>query len=307
MIFIRKFGSTNIGFIGLGKMGNPMSHRLLKKYKNVIIFDKNLEIRNQNEFRSHFALSLTDFRNCDYIFTMLPDAKSTEDVLFSSDGILNSLKKGATIINSGTIGISASWKILDRIGKEFEFIDAPVSGGTIGAEKGTLTFMASGNKNSCDKIKPLLETMGKNIIFLGRVGQGQAAKICNNMLLAINLVGASEAYALAKNLGLDLKTFNDLINFSSGKSWVTEINNPVPGLNETSPSSKNYSGGFSSKLILKDIGLALDASHECEMNLIALKSSNEYFSQMIEKDQNSGRKDMSYLFQYILKHSSNKP
>lgn len=296
MIFIRKFGSTNIGFIGLGKMGNPMSHRLLKKYKNVIIFDKNLEIRNQNEFRSHFALSLTDFRNCDYIFTMLPDAKSTEDVLFSSDGILNSLKKGATIINSGTIGISASWKILDRIGKEFEFIDAPVSGGTIGAEKGTLTFMASGNKNSCDKIKPLLETMGKNIIFLGRVGQGQAAKICNNMLLAINLVGASEAYALAKNLGLDLKTFNDLINFSSGKSWVTEINNPVPGLNETS--------GFSSKLILKDIGLALD---ECEMNLIALKSSNEYFSQMIEKDQNSGRKDMSYLFQYILKHSSNKP
>lgn len=301
MIFIRKYGTINLGFIGLGKMGAPMSKRLFKKYDNLMVFDKNSEIRDLNELKSQFAPSLSDFRNCDYIFTMLPDAKSTEDVLFSNDGILNSLKKGATIINSGTIGISATCKISDRIGKDFEFIDAPVSGGTIGAEKGTLTFMVGGNKNSIDKAKPLMETMGKNIIFLGELGQGQAAKICNNMLLAINMVGASEAYALAKNLGLDLKIFNDLINVSSGRSWVTEINNPVPDVNESSPSSKNYSGGFSSRLLLKDIGLALDASHENNMNLMALEASNEYFLQMIEKDSESGNKDMSYLFQYILK------
>lgn len=146
MMFIRKYGTTNLGFIGLGKMGAPMSLRLLKKYENVMVFDKNPEARNIHEFKSHFALRLTDFRNCDYIFTMLPDAKSTEDVLFSSNGILSSLKKGATIINSGTIGISASCKILDRIGKNFEYIDAPVSGGTIGADKGTLTFMVGGKK-----------------------------------------------------------------------------------------------------------------------------------------------------------------
>ena len=304
-MFIRKYGTTNLGFVGLGKMGVPMSLRLLKKYENVMVYDKNPETRKIHEFKSQFALRLTDFGNCDYIFTMLPDAKSTEDVLFSSNGILNSLKIGATIINSGTIGISASCKILDRIGKNFEFIDAPVSGGTIGAEKGTLTFMVGGNRNTYDNIKPLLETMGKNIIFLGEVGQGQAAKICNNMLLAINMVGASEAYALAKNLGLDLKTFNDLINVSSGRSWVTEINNPVPDLNESSPSSKNYSGGFSSRLLLKDIGLALDASRENSMNLMGLETSNHYFSQMIGKDKESGSKDMGYLFQYIL--GKNKP
>jgi 3-hydroxyisobutyrate dehydrogenase len=307
MIFMRKYGTKNLGFVGLGKMGALMSHRLLKKYENVIIFDKNSELRSHHEFKSQFALSLKDFRNCDYIFTMLPDAKSTEHVLFSNDGILNSLKRGATIINSGTIGISASCKIFDRIGKDFEFIDAPVSGGTIGAEKGTLTFMVSGNENSCNQIKPLLETMGKNIIFLGRVGQGQAAKICNNMLLAINMVGASEAYVLAKKLGLDLKTFNNLINSSSGRSWVTEINNPVPDVNESCPSSKKYSGGFSSQLLLKDIILALDASRENSMNLLAIKAAHEYFSKMIEKDKSSETKDMSYLFQYILSKSNNKP
>lgn len=307
MFFIRKYATLNLGFVGLGKMGVPMSIRLLNKYKNLMVFDKNSEIRNLFDLKAQFASSLSDLKNCDYIFTMLPDARSTDEVLFSSNGILKSLKKGATIINSGTIGISASCKILEKIGGDFDFIDAPVSGGTIGAGKGTLTFMVGGKENSCEKVKPILLSMGKNVIFLGEVGKGQAAKLCNNMLLAINMVGASEAFALAKYLDLDLKTFSNLVNVSSGKSWVTEFNNPVPGVNESVPSSKNYSGGFTSQLLLKDVGLALEASHEKGINLMALETSNKCLSQMIEHDEGSGNKDMSYLFQYMIRKCTNKP
>lgn len=300
MSFITKYSTAKLGFIGLGKMGTPMSLNLLNKYKELTVFDQNLEIRNFFKAKANVASNLADFKNCDYIFTMLPDATSTMEVLFSSNGLLNSLNKGATIINSGTIGVSACHDIVDKIGKDFEFLDAPVSGGTMGAKKGTLTFMVGGNNITFQKAKPLLMPMGKNIFYLGEVGKGQAAKLCNNMLLAINMIGTSEAFALAKNLGLDLKTFNDLVSVSSGRSWVTDFNNPVPGVSESSPASKNYEGGFSSQLLLKDTDLALRASHEKGMKLMALETCYNYLSQMIKQNEGFGSKDMSYVFQHIL-------
>jgi 3-hydroxyisobutyrate dehydrogenase len=307
MYFIRKYSTVKLGFIGLGKMGTPMSLNLLNNCKDLTVFDQNAETRTFFEDKANVASNLADFKNCDYVFTMLPDSASTMDVLFSSNGLLNSLNKGATIINSGTIGISACYEIVDKIGKNFDFLDAPVSGGTMGAEKGTLTFMVGGNNNSYQKAKPLLTHMGENIIYLGEVGTGQAAKLCNNMLLAINMIGASEAFALAKNLGLDLKIFNDLVSVSSGKSWVTDFNNPVPGVSKSSPASKNYKGGFSSQLLLKDTDLALKACHEKGMKLMALETSYNYLLQMIKQDEGSGAKDMSYIFQHILSQKYNKP
>ena len=249
---------------------------------------------------------VAELKNCDIVFTMLPDAKSTFDVIFSEKGLLKYLSKGSLIVNSGTIGISESINIMNKLDGYCDFVDAPVSGGTLGAEKGNLTFMIGGKYSSLERIKDLLNAMGKHIFFLGDVGKGQAAKICNNMLLAINMCGASEAFALAKRLDLDINKFNKLINQSSGRSWVTECNNTVPGIDSESPSSKNYCGGFSSRLLLKDIRLALDASEEQNLTLNSLKTAESEYSQMIDKFKESEIKDMGFIFQHI-NNLKNKP
>ena len=283
-------------------MGKPMSSRLYEKYNDLIIYDKDAAALNQLKEKPKIASSMDDFKDCDLVFTMLPDAVSTEMTLFSDYGLTKSLKKGAIIVNCGTIGISESIRIMMKLENNYEFVDAPVSGGTIGAEKASLTFMIGGSKMTMDKIIPVLKAMGQKMIYLGEVGKGQAAKICNNLLLAVNIIGASEAFALAERLDLDLKTFSDLVNASSGRSWVTEINNPVPDINCSSPASRNYEGGFSSNLLLKDINLAINTSKENNLNLNTLKSAQAVYSQMISKEKESGLKDMSYIFQYISKN-----
>lgn len=306
MFFIRKFttSSPRIGFIGLGKMGTPMSSRLVDKYTNLIVFDKDLSSCNRFKTKTQVASSIAELKDCDIVFTMLPDARSTEQVLFSDEGLQKYLKKGSIIVNTGTIGISESVGMKNRLSGNHEFVDAPVSGGTIGAEKGTLTFMVGGTQSSLEKIEEILKTMGKNIIFLGDVGKGQAAKICNNMLLAINMCGTSEAFALAQKLELDLNIFSHLVNLSSGRSWVTEYNHPVPSIDKKSPSSNNYDGGFSSGLLLKDIQLALKASKEQNINLKSLNAAESEYSQMIKQINGSEKKDMGFLFQYISNNST---
>lgn len=308
MLFIRKFGTlpSKLGFIGLGKMGLPMSLNLFEKYNDLIVYDINKAALSQIKDKVKIAEKMNDFKDCDFVFTMLPDFNSTYNAIFSNEGLANTLKKGSTLINCGTIGITESIDLMRQLGNDFDFIDAPVSGGTIGAEKRSLTFMVGGNEKSAAKISQYLLTMGQNIVYLGEVGKGQAAKICNNLLLATNMIGAAEAFALAKLLDLDLNTFSNIVNSSSGRSWVTELNNPVPNIVSSSPSSKNYEGGFSSSLLLKDLKLALNAAIEKNLNLKTLESTHSIYSKMIDHDHDAGSKDMSYIFQYI--HTkSNKP
>ena len=288
-------------------MGKPMSLRLYEKYNDLIVYDKDINIIRNLKEKLNIASKLNDFKDCDIVFTMLPDAQSTDMAIFSNDGLARNLKEGSIIVNCGTIGISESINIKKKLENSFDFVDAPVSGGTIGAEKATLTFMVSGNSKSIDKISHVFQAMGQKMIYLGEVGKGQAAKICNNLLLAINMTGASEAFSLAKRLGLDLKTFSDLVNSSSGRSWVTEMNNPVPDINASTPSSRNYEGGFSSNLLLKDINIALNTSKENNLKLDVLEIVQSIYSQMISKDNEAGFRDMSYIFRYISDNSSNKP
>ena len=297
-MFIRKYSilRPKIGFIGLGKMGKPMSLRLNEKYNDLIVYDKNKSVIDHLKEKLNVANEMNAFKNCDLVFTMLPDAKSTDMAIFSNDGLKNNLKEGSIIVNCGTIGISESIYINKRLEAAFDFIDAPVSGGTIGAENATVTFMTSGNQKTIEKITHIFHSMGQKTIYLGEVGKGQAAKICNNLLLAINMIGASEAFALAKRLDLDLKTFSDLVNSSSGRSWVTEVNNPVPNINSSSPSSKDYYGGFSSNLLLKDINLALNISKEINLKLDTLNTVQNIYSQMISRENEAGLRDMSYIF-----------
>ena len=304
MFLLRKHYSTSvkIGFIGLGKMGGPMSNRLIASKYDVTVFDINPSSVDAFKNKAKIATDLIAFTNCDVVFTMLPDAKSIKRALFSDNGLINYLKKGSIIVNTGTIGILECKNIYATLKGDYEFIDAPVSGGTIGAREGTLTFMVGGDPESGKKINKILMTMGKNVFSVGEVGSGQATKLCNNMLLAINMTGASEAFALAQKLNLDLNTFSKVISMSSGRSWVTEKNNPVPGISESSPASKNYNDGFSTKLLLKDIHLALLESKLKKMNLRALKASEKSYSLMAKQEKDSEQKDMSYLFQYLIRH-----
>jgi 3-hydroxyisobutyrate dehydrogenase len=291
--------TQKVGFIGLGKMGNPMCKRLARKNINLTVYDKEPNTSDQFKKIATIAPNLESLHDCDVVFTMLPDFRSTNEVLFSDRGLIRSLKKGSIIINSGTIGIAETRDIFMNLRNDFNFLDAPVSGGTQGAESGNLTFMVGGDFTIAKKVEILLKYMGNTISLLGDVGKGQAAKLCNNLLLAINMAGACEAFALAEKLGLDLKTFDQLVNVSSGRSWVTENNNPVPGINNCSPSTNNYMNGFSSGLLLKDIRLALKAIPNDCLKLPMLKQAELAYSKMISTDEDSKFKDMSYLIQHI--------
>lgn len=293
---------SKIGFIGLGQMGKPMVNNLIKKYKDIVLFDSSSSATEIFAGKAKIAQDMSEMISREIVFLMLPDANITKNVLFSSKFGLNKvLKPGSTIVNSGTIGIHETEQIAREIGPEINFIDAPVSGGTVGAKNASLTFMVSGKPEVIERITPILKEMGVTIVMCGDAGKGQAMKICNNMLLAITMEGVSETFALAEKMQIDLKVLNSVINSSSGRSWSSEVNNPVPGIVTTSPASNDYCLGFSSKLLLKDIRLAVDESKRHDMSLPALNASGKSYEEMITLDTESQSKDMSYMFQYLSK------
>lgn len=194
-------------------------------------------------------------KNSEFVVTMLPNndiVKSTYEEMIS-DGV----DSKTMFIDSSTVDPTIS-QYVQKIVKEKKasFVDAPVSGGVMGAQNATLTFMVGGTSDEFDRVKDFLTGMGKKVSHCGVCGMGEAAKICNNMMLAISMCGVAETMNLAIRLGLDPKVFNEIINSSTGRCWASEINNPVPGLNKGTPPSDDYKGGFSAALITKDLGLA---------------------------------------------------
>lgn len=202
-----------------------------------------------------FACTKDLAKNSDFVCTMLPNndiVKSTYENMIK-DGV----NSNTTFIDSSTVDPAISQYVQSIVkAAGASFVDAPVSGGVMGAQNATLSFMVGGTTEEFNHVKGLLEGMGKKIVHCGTYGMGEAAKICNNMMLAISMIGTAETMNLAIRLGLDAKVFNEIINSSTGRSWASEINNPVPGLNPTAPPSHNYDGGFSTALITKDLGLA---------------------------------------------------
>ena len=296
----------NVGFIGLGQMGRRMVKNILKsrKLEKLTVFDSHKAAVEVFQHEAVSASGLKDFTDSDAVFLMLPTGESVSDVLFARDGLINFLRKGAVVVNSGTIGVNCSKEIEKELGNlNIKFVDAPVSGGTIGAENATLTFMVGGCNKTIQSLETIFLTMGKRVVQCGDVGKGQAAKICNNMLLAITMLGAAETFALARKMGLDPKLLTDIINTSSGRCWVTEVNNPVPGIVESSPASQDYQVGFSSQLILKDIRLAIEEAALSHLDLTELKSCEHQFSNMIANENVFASKDMSVVYQYLIKSS----
>lgn len=250
-----------IGFIGLGNMGGPMAVNLVKAGYTVKGFDlSHTALEAFSTQGGSVAQSVDEvIQGADIIISMLPAGVHVESLYCTKDKLLDKIDPATLVIDTSTIDAATAKKVA-AVAQEkgIAFIDAPVSGGVAGAANGTLTFIVGGSEQQLEKARPILEVMGSNIFLAGPVGSGQVAKACNNMLLAILMSGTAEALALGKANGLDVTVLSDIMKNSSGKNWALELYNPVPGVMENVPASKGYQGGFMTKLMLKDLGLALD-------------------------------------------------
>ncbi|MDH6593974.1 3-hydroxyisobutyrate dehydrogenase [Variovorax sp. TBS-050B] len=251
-----------IAFIGLGNMGGPMAMNLRKAGHALSAFDLSADACGKYAAEGlPIARSAADaVAGAEVVISMLPASAHVEGLFLGSagrPGLLESIQPGTLVIDSSTIAAATSQKVAAAAAaKGIAMIDAPVSGGTGGAIAGTLTFMVGGEAKDLERARPVLEKMGANIFHAGAAGAGQTAKICNNMLLGILMIGTAEALALGVANGLDPKVLSEIMRRSSGGNWALEKYNPMPGVMETAPASKNYAGGFGTDLMLKDLGLA---------------------------------------------------
>lgn len=253
----------NIAFIGLGNMGGPMALNLLKAGFGLTVFDLSPSaLQTAKAAGAKVAATAAEAAaGADIIVSMLPASAHVEDLYLGSGEVLQVVKPGTLIVDCSTIAPQMAKTVCQAAqAAGCAMIDAPVSGGTAGAAAGTLTFIVGGETEALERARPLLEKMGQNIFHAGDHGAGQVAKICNNMLLAIHMIGTAEALNLGTSLGLDAKVLSEIINKSSGRNWSSELYNPFPGVMENVPASRGYSGGFGVDLMLKDLGLAQEAA-----------------------------------------------
>ena len=254
---------ATIGFIGLGNMGGPMARNLVKAGHQLKAFDLSEKaVAGLVEAGAMRAATARDAaRGVEFVVTMLPAGDHVRSVYLGEDGLITAADKGTLFIDSSTIDVpSARETIAAAEAAGMDMVDAPVSGGVGGAEAGTLTFMVGGTPGAFARARPLLEKMGKNIFHAGAAGNGQVAKVCNNMILGISMIGVSEAFVLGEKLGLDAQTLFDISSTASGQCWSMTSYCPVPGPVPTSPANRGYAPGFTAAMMLKDLRLAQDAS-----------------------------------------------
>ena len=253
--------TDTIAFIGLGNMGGGMAANLVKNGFTVRAFDLSDDALAKAEAAGAIrAASAADaVTGADAVVTMLPAGKHVEAVY--TDDVFGAAKPGTLFLDCSTIDVATARRVIAAAkAKGFQMADAPVSGGIAAANAGSLTFMVGGDDDAFSRAKPILSAMGKAVIHAGSDGNGQAAKICNNMLLGATMVATCEAFAMAQKIGLDAQTFYDISSVSSGQSWSMTSYCPVPGVGPQSPADNGYSGGFAVALMLKDLKLALEAA-----------------------------------------------
>ncbi|CAI9735651.1 3-hydroxyisobutyrate dehydrogenase, mitochondrial-like [Octopus vulgaris] len=294
-----------VGFVGLGNMGAHMARNLIKKGHSLVVFDLSESACNSlKEAGAKIASSPAAVaESSQKIVTMLPSSPHVRAVYCGPGGIYSKFQKGTLLMDSSTIDPAVSQEMAEKA-EELGgvMVDSPVSGGILAARDALLTFMVGGTESGFAESKKVLDLMGKNVIHCGPSGTGQAAKICNNMLLAISMIGTSEAMNLGIKLGLDAKMLASILNVSSGRCWSSEMYNPVPGVKEGVPSSNNYKGGFGTALMLKDLGLAQNAAGATQsptplggmaLNLYRIMCNNG-FSEM----------DFSSVYKFLQKRES---
>src|SRR6476661_5889330 len=290
---------AKIAFIGLGNMGGGMAANLAKAGHDVVAFDLSEDALLRAEARgaTRSPSAQEAMAGADAVVTMLPAGKHVRAVY--ADSVIGHAPKGAILMDCSTIDVaSARAVIADARAAGYEMVDAPVSGGIAAAEAGTLTFMAGGTDAAFDRARPFLESMGKAVIHAGDAGAGQAAKICNNMLLGATMVATCEAFAMAKKLGLDLQTFYDISSKASGQSWSMTSYCPVPGVGPDTPADRNYEGGFATALMLKDMKLAMEAARSVDAYTPMGGEAEELYTRFAEA-LGGGGKDFSAIIKMI--------
>ncbi len=250
---------TGIGFIGLGNMGGPMARNLIQAGHAVAGFDVVASALERAVGDGATAAASIDEAAAGrgVVITMLPAGEHVREVYLGADGVLSSAAPGTLLIDCSTIDVATARDVSEEAAaRGFEMLDAPVSGGVGGAEAGTLTFMVGGEPAPFERARPLLDIMGGNVFHTGGSGNGQAAKMCNNMILAISMIGVSEAFTLADKVGLDAQTLFNVVSTASGQCWALTSNCPVPGPVPASPANRDYQAGFTADMMLKDLRLA---------------------------------------------------
>jgi len=254
---------SQIAFIGLGNMGGPMAANLVKAGHALRVFD--LVPAALEAAQAAGAIASTSaadtLEGADVVISMLPASRHVEGLYLDDDGILARIPAGALVIDCSTIAPASARKVAEAAAaRGLQMLDAPVSGGTAGAAAGTLTFIVGGGADALERARPVLQAMGKNIFHVGDSGAGQVAKLCNNMALGVIMAVTGEAISLGVAHGLDPRVLSQMMAVSTGRSWATEICNPWPGVLENAPASRGYSGGFGNDLMLKDLGMAVEAA-----------------------------------------------
>lgn len=306
---------TRIAFIGLGNMGGPMAKNLLKHGYQVTVYDLSEQAQRQLvEVGARPSSSPKEaVKEAQVVITMLPASKHVKSVYLgdaeanelTAEGLLSDLAPGTLVIDSSTIDVSETRNIASiATAKGLEILDAPVSGGTAGAEAGTLTFIVGGDDAVFNRAQPILKAMGKNIFHAGDNGAGQVAKICNNMLLGILMSGTAEAINLGVKNGLDPAVLSEIMLQSSGRNWTLEVYNPYPGILEKVPSSRGYSGGFMSQHMHKDLHLALQVAEDMGAKVpMGTQATALYDNHVIDNNDKDFSSIMAYFDDSVLPKS----
>ena len=291
---------ANVAFIGLGNMGGPMAINLVKAGHAVKVFDLSPTACQQLE---DAGATVSDsageaVADVDYVISMLPAGKHVAGVYLGEEGLLARLDSSVTILDCSTIDAATARKVGEAAAEQgIGFMDAPVSGGVAAAAGGTLAFMCGGSGETFEKAKLILKDMGKNIFHAGPAGAGQVAKGCNNMLLAIHMIGTSEALEMGVRNGLDPKVLSEIMLASSGRNWSLEVYNPYPGVMEAAPASNDYKPGFMVDLMVKDLGLALEIAEQSDFKNPMGQLARELYVQ--HRDEGNGQMDFSSILQKL--------
>jgi 3-hydroxyisobutyrate dehydrogenase len=273
-----------IGFIGLGNMGAPMAANLVAAGHDVTGFDT---AGVAVEGVTPAANAAEAARGAEVVITMLPNGEILRKV---AEEIVPAMARGAVFLDCSTVDVASARAVAEQAqAAGLSALDAPVSGGVGGAEAGTLTFMVGGDEAGFETARPLFDVMGKKAVHCGPSGNGQAAKICNNMILGATMIVTCEAFALADKLGLDRQAMFDVVSTSSGSSWSMNTYCPAPGVGPTSPADNDYAPGFAADLMLKDLRLAMQAAETADADTPIGAAAMRLYEQFVEREDGAGR------------------
>jgi len=286
----------NIGFIGLGNMGAPMASNLLAAGHQVTGFDIAAELPQGIAAASS---SIAAAANQDVVITMLPNGEILRAVADEIIPAMNNSNDGAVFIDCSTVDVESARSVATQANEHgIRAVDAPVSGGVMGAVNGTLTFMVGGEDSAFNTVRELFEVMGQKAVHCGPSGNGQSAKICNNMIMAATMITTCEAFVLADKLGLPRENMFDVVSTSSGSSWSMLQYCPAPGVGPTSPSDNDFKPGFSADLMLKDLRLSQQAAEQVDADTPMGKHATELYERFVEKEDGAGMDCSAMLLRF---------